>query len=60
MFARSVFAFRALPLVVAAACALLLLPAANAASAAPATEASFRQMTVTASSADDKSAHFAL
>ena len=60
MFARSRFAFRALPLVVAAACAALLLPAANAASAALATQAGFRQMTVTASGADDKPAHFAL
>ena len=57
MFARSVFAFRAFPLVVAVACVALLLPAANVASAA---EAGFRQMTVTASSADDKPAHFAL
>ena len=60
MFARSRFAFRALPLVVAAASALLLLPAAHAADAALATQAGFRQMTVTASSADDKPAHFAL
>ena len=57
MFARSLFAFRGLPLVVAAACGALLLSAANAASAA---EAGFRQMTVTAGSADDKPAHFAL
>jgi predicted dienelactone hydrolase len=60
MFARSKFAFRALPLVVAAASALLLLPAAHADSAAPAAQAGFRQMTVTASSADAKPAHFAL
>ena len=57
MFARSLFAFRILPLVMATACAALLLPAANVASAA---EASFRQMTVTASRADDRLAHFAL
>lgn len=60
MFARSLFAFRALPLVVAVACAALLLPAAHAADAARATQAGFRQMTVTASSADAKPAHFAL
>ena len=54
MLTRSIFAFRALPLVVAATYGLLLQPAANAA------EAGFRQMTVTASSADDKPAHFAL
>ena len=54
MFVRPLFAFRALPLVIAAAYALLLQPAANA------TEAGFRQMTVAASSADDKPAHFAL
>ena len=60
MLARSLFAFRALPLVVAAACVALMLPAANAANAALATQAGFRQMTVTASSADDKPAHFAL
>ena len=57
MFARSRFAFRALPLVVAAACVALLLPVAHAASA---TQAGFRQMTVAASSADAKLAHFAL
>ena len=57
MFARSLFAFRALPLIVAATCVALMLPAA---SAALATQAGFRQMTVTASSADDKPAHFAL
>jgi hypothetical protein len=60
MFARSRFAFRALPLVVAAACVALLLPAAHAADAALATHAGFRQMTVTASSADATPAHFAL
>ena len=54
MFAPSNFSFRALPLVMAAASALLLQPAANA------TEAGFRQMTVAAKSADDKPAHFAL
>jgi predicted dienelactone hydrolase len=53
MLARSIFGVRALPLVVATACALLL-PAAYAA------EAGFRQMTVTASKADVKPAHFAL
>jgi len=60
MFARSHFASRALPLVVAAACAILLLPAAHAADAALATQAGFRQMTVAAPSADAKPAHFAL
>ena len=55
MFARSGFAFRALPLVVAAACVALLLPAADANAA----EAGFRQMTVTARSADAKPAHCA-
>jgi predicted dienelactone hydrolase len=60
MFARSFFAFRAVPLVVAAACTLLLRPAANAADATLAAQAGFRQMTVTASSADAKPAHFAL
>jgi predicted dienelactone hydrolase len=60
MFARSLFAFRAVPLVVAAASALLLLPAAHAAGAALATQAGFRKMTVAASSADAKPAHFAL
>ena len=60
MFARSVFAFRAFPLVGAAACALLLLPAAHAADAALAAQAGFRQMAVTAGSADAKPAHFAL
>lgn len=54
MLARSIFGFRTLPLVVAAASALLLQPAANAA------EAGFRQMTVVAARADDKPAHFAL
>ena len=60
MLACSLFAFRALPLVVPAACVVLLLPAANAADAALATHAGFRQMTVTASSADAKPAHLAL
>ncbi len=60
MFARSLFAFRALPLVVAAAGVALMLPAANAADAAPSTQAGFRQMTLAASGADDKLAHFAL
>ena len=54
MFALSIFGFRALPLPIAMASALLLQPAANAA------EAGFRQMTVAASSADGKPAHFAL
>ena len=57
MFTRSRFAFRALQLVIATACVALLLPAANAANA---TEAGFRQMTMAASSADDRLAHFAL
>ena len=60
MFARSLFAPRALPLVVAVAYVALLQPAAHAADAALATQAGFRQMTVTASSADAKLAHFAL
>jgi len=54
MLARSIIGFRTLPLVMAAACVALLQPAANAA------EAGFRQMTVAASRADDKPAHFAL
>lgn len=54
MLSRSIFGYRALPLVMAAAGALLLQPAANAA------EAGFRQMTVLANKADDKPAHFAL
>jgi len=54
MRARSIFSFRIVPLVMAAACALLLQPAAKAA------EAGFRQMTVAANTADDKPAHFAL
>ncbi|MDO9198866.1 dienelactone hydrolase [Rhodoferax sp.] len=54
MLARSISGFRALPLVLAAACVALLQPAANAA------EAGFRQMTVAANRADDKPAHFAL
>jgi predicted dienelactone hydrolase len=54
MFTHSIFGFRALPLVIAVASALLLLPAANAA------EAGFRQMTVTAKNADNKPARFAL
>ena len=53
MFARSTFSSHALPLVIAVTCALLQ-PAANA------TEAGFRQMTVTATSADAKPARFAL
>jgi predicted dienelactone hydrolase len=60
MFARSISSFRALPLVVAATCVALLLPAAHAADAALATQAGFRQMTVAAHSADAKPAHFAL
>jgi hypothetical protein len=54
MLARSRFHFRALPLVMAAACLSLLQPAANAA------DVGFRQGTVTANGADDKPAHFAL
>jgi predicted dienelactone hydrolase len=54
VFTHSIFGFRALPLVIAVASAVLLQPAANAA------EAGFRQMTVAASSADGKPAHFAL
>lgn len=54
MLARSIFGIRTLPLVVVAACALSQQPVAHAA------EAGFRQMTVTASKADDKPAHFAL
>lgn len=54
MLARSIFGSRTLPLVMAAACALLWQPAAYA------TEAGFRQMTVAANRADDKPAHFAL
>ena len=54
MLARSIFGFRALPFVMAAACLSLLQPSANAA------EVGFRQMTVTANGADDKPAHFAL
>jgi predicted dienelactone hydrolase len=53
MFARSLFGFRTLPLVMAAAC-VALLPAANAA------EAGFRKMAVATNQADDKPAHFAL
>ena len=60
MFARSLFGFRALPLVIAAACVALLLPAAHAADTATATQAGIRQMTVAATSADAKPAHFAL
>jgi predicted dienelactone hydrolase len=60
VFARYRFAFRALPLVVAAACVALLLPFANVANAANATPAGFRQMTVSASNAYAKPAHFAL
>ena len=47
-------ALRVLPLVMATACFALALPAASAA------EAGFRRMTVTATSANDKPAHFAL
>lgn len=54
MLARSNFILRTLPLVVAATCALLQQPVAHA------TEAGFRQMTVTASSTEGKPAHFAL
>lgn len=54
MFSRSTSGLRTLPIVIAVACFALLLPAAHAA------EAGFRQMTVTANSADDKPAHFAL
>jgi len=54
MLAHSIPGLRALPLVMVAACALLLQPAANA------TEAGFRSMTVAAASADEKPAHFAL
>ena len=54
MLTPSLPGFRALPLVMAVACAALLQPAANA------TEAGFRQMTVAASGADTKPAHFAL
>ena len=54
MLARSIPGFRALPLVIAAACLSLLQPAANAA------DVGFRQMTVPGNGADDKPAHFAL
>ena len=54
MLARSVSGFRALSLAIAAACVALLQPAAHA------FEAGFRRMTVAASSADAKPAHFAL
>ena len=54
MLAHSIFGFRALPLVMAAACAALLQPAANA------SEVGFRQMAVAANQATDKPAHFAL
>ena len=57
MNARSIFGYRALPLVIAAASALLLLPAANATGAF---DAGFRQMTVAARTADAKPANFAL
>jgi predicted dienelactone hydrolase len=60
MFASSKFNFRALRLVITAACVAPLLPAAHAADAALATQAGFRQMTVTAGSTDAKPAHFAL
>jgi len=54
MLARSIFSFRALTLVMAVASVTLLQPIAHAA------EAGFRQMTVAASSAEGKPAHFAL
>jgi predicted dienelactone hydrolase len=54
MLTRSIVGFPAVPLVMAVACTSLLTPAANAA------EAGFRQMTVTANSAESKPAHFAL
>lgn len=54
MLARSIFSFRALTLVMAVASVAVLQPIAHAA------EAGFRQMTVAASSAEDKPAHFAL
>ena len=54
MLSRFLFGFRVLPLVMAVTCGALLQPAAHAA------EAGFRQMTVVAKTADDKSAHFAL
>ena len=54
MLARSFSGFRALSLAIAAACVALLQPAAHA------FEAGFRRMTVAASSADAKPAHFAL
>ena len=57
MFACSISGFRALPLVVAVGCVALVQPAANAADNY---DAGFRQMTVTASSAGGKPAHFAL
>ncbi|MRD46304.1 dienelactone hydrolase [Caenimonas koreensis] len=53
MSTRSLTSFSALPLVIAAAC-LGAQPAANA------SEAGYRQMTVTARAAADKPAHFAL
>ncbi len=54
MLARTNFRFKALPLLMAAACVALFQTAANAA------EAGFRQITVAANSADDKPAHVAL
>jgi len=54
MLTRSISGIRTLALVMALACVALLQPAVNAA------EAGFRQMSVTAISADDKPAHFAL
>ncbi|MBU0589902.1 MAG: dienelactone hydrolase [Gammaproteobacteria bacterium] len=54
MFAPSIFDIRFFPIVVAATCVGLLQPAVHAA------EAGFRQMTVAASGAADKPAHFAL
>ncbi len=54
MIARSIPSLRALSLVMAVTCVGLFQPLANA------SEAGFRQMTVTATSADAKPAHFAL
>jgi len=54
MIACSNIGLRTLPLVMAAVCMALALPAASAA------EAGFRQMTVPARAADEKPAHFAL
>ena len=54
MIARSISSLRTLPLVMAMACVALLQPAAHA------TEAGFRQMTVTAGTADARPAPFVL